>query len=160
MKDTTRDRQQDPEGGRQGPCLQEAGRLAAGRKPTVPAGLLATHPDRCLQLGHQLVVDAPCHLRLQLVEALVTVGESLVAGVGETKRGVKCGQSPGSARTWAPPALIIGSRLSPSRVEAGTQHVSSATSASHRGRLTPPRPPCSLSRVPAEFRGPLMQPHF
>lgn len=59
--------------------------MEAGPEPTVPAGLLATHPDRCLQLSHELVIDSLCHLRLQLVKALVTVSESLVAG-GKEKR--------------------------------------------------------------------------
>lgn len=40
----------------------------------------ATHPDRRLQLGYKLVVESPCHLRLQLVDALVAVGEPLKAG--------------------------------------------------------------------------------
>ena len=46
----------------------------------MPAGILATHLDRSLQLSYKLVIDALGHLRLQLVEALVTVSEPLEAG--------------------------------------------------------------------------------
>lgn len=59
--------------------------LEAGPTPTVAAGLLVTHPDRCLQLCYKLVIDSLCHLRLQLVEALITVSESLVTG-GKARR--------------------------------------------------------------------------
>lgn len=41
-----------------------------GPEPRVPAGILATHLDRSLQLSYKLVMDALGHLRLQLVEAL------------------------------------------------------------------------------------------
>ena len=60
--------------------------METGPKPTVPAGLLATHPDRCLQLSYKLVIDSLCHLRLQLVKALVTVSESLVADGKERRQ--------------------------------------------------------------------------
>ena len=51
-----------------------------GPEPRVPAGILATHLDRSLQLSYKLVMDALGHLRLQLVEALVIVSEPLEAG--------------------------------------------------------------------------------
>ena len=75
--------------------------LPAGPEPALPAGLPATHPDRRLQLGDKPVVDSLRHLRLQLVEALVTVGESLVAGGKESQpsaaAGAPCPASHGRA---------------------------------------------------------------
>lgn len=44
---------------------------------------LPLHLDGRLQLGHELVVNAPGHLGLQFVEAAVAVGEPLVAAKRE-----------------------------------------------------------------------------
>lgn len=52
-----------------------------------PSGQCATHPDGCLQLSHKLVIDPLRHLRVQLMEVLITVGESLIAVRKETDKG-------------------------------------------------------------------------
>lgn len=64
-----------------GPGLQGAD--SRGQRPS-PRFLLplATHPDGRPQLGYKPVVESPRHLRLQLVEGLVTVTEPLEAGGG------------------------------------------------------------------------------
>ena len=69
----------------------------------LPAVLLATHLDRRLQLSDELVIDSLCHLRLQLVEALVTVGESLVAGRKEKQQGGGSSVQPACRTHWATP---------------------------------------------------------
>ena len=68
------------DGGRGHPALGGLMTWKTGPEPRVPAGILATHLDRSLQLSYKLVMDALGHLRLQLVEALVIVSEPLEAG--------------------------------------------------------------------------------
>lgn len=116
----------------------------------MPAGILATHLDRSLQLSYKLVIDALGHLRLQLVEALVTVSEPLEAGGrGE---GAGWGFRVISWRLGSPaPHHRARGLVSMTLANGSGGRVSSAALVTEDGSA-PPVFPLPLSRAPAEFR--------
>lgn len=81
-----------------------------GPEPAPPAALLATHPDRRLQLGDKLVIDPLRHLGLQLVQAPVTVRESLEAGGKHRQQDGQSSAQPVHSPGLATPAFPRGAR--------------------------------------------------